>query len=205
MMHGKNNSETENPAAIAKRMSDLILCFPAAALGGVPWQTLVSKYNERHSTRLDISALGYNSPATAVTTLLWEVARPIDSRHAENPLVAVEDCVAMTVQPGAPATWPSIYQALCAIVSENGSREEAEQKEDADRSEAGHAILVSQLKPLLQRYWHCEFDEGSLSYLNEQGKFVRVKKMKHLLQAVLQWRDERVARQTPSCDRDCRK
>jgi len=48
------------------------------------------------------------------------------------------------------------------------------------------------LKPMLQRNWHIDFDECGLSYFDAHGKSVKVKKMKHLLQALLQWREERL-------------
>jgi len=51
------------PAApvIAQRMCDMLLTFPASAAGGVQWQVLVQKYEERFGTRLDITALGHSS------------------------------------------------------------------------------------------------------------------------------------------------
>jgi hypothetical protein len=49
------------------------------------------------------------------------------------------------------------------------------------------------LKPLLQKHWHSCFDEGSLCYMTDEGSCVKLKKMKHLLQAVLKWREQRVA------------
>eukprot|EP00440_Ansanella_granifera_P062538 gb/GFBE01067809.1/.p1 GENE.gb/GFBE01067809.1/~~gb/GFBE01067809.1/.p1 ORF type:complete len:408 (+),score=90.46 gb/GFBE01067809.1/:1-1224(+) len=172
------------PATVAQRLSDLLLCFPAAAMGGVQWKTLVRKYEERHSTRLDLAALGHSSPLAAMTTLLWEVLRVVDSEDTDNPVVAVEDSAALVPKPGCAASWPSLYQVLCTILREHGTVEEA----GGER-----AILVSQLKPLLQRYWHSTFDEGSLGYLTEEGSPVKLKKMKHLLQALLRWRSQRMA------------
>jgi len=183
-----NRHTSETPATVAKRLSDLILCFPSAAAGGVQWKTLVCKYNERHSTTLDIAALGHSSALAAATALLWETLRLVDSKDEHNPVVAIEDGAAMTAQPDASATWPSLYKSLCEIVTENGFIEE-----EMSGDEIAHAVLVSQLKPLLQRHWHTNFDEGSLSYITDQGKFVRVKKMKHLLQALMQWREQRTA------------
>lgn len=177
----------ETPATVAKRLTDLLLSFPSAATGGVAWQTLVSKYNERHTTTLDVASLGHSSPLAAASALLFDVVRFTDKRNVQNPVVAIDDCVAMTAQPGAAATWPSLYKALCDIASSNGFQSEEEVADD----ETAHAILVSQLKPLLQQHWHSEFDECNLSYLAEQGKAVRVKKMKHLLQALVQWREQR--------------
>eukprot|EP00913_Durusdinium_trenchii_P019795 g18608.t1 len=59
--------------------------------------------------------------------------------------------------------------------------------------EGQKAILVSQLKPLLQRNWHNTFDEASFGYLTEEGSSVKMRKMKHLLQALLRWRGQRLA------------
>lgn len=177
---------SETPAVVAKRMSDLLCCFPSAAAGGVHWQTLISKYNERHCTSLDIASLGHSSALVAATALLWDTLRIVDAKDPTDPVVAIEDGVAMIPQPDAPATWPSLFKSLCEIVNENGSMEQ-----DMSGDETARAVLVSQLKPLLQRHWHQGFDEGSLSYFTEQGKFVRVKKMKHLLQALMQWCEQR--------------
>jgi hypothetical protein len=182
-----NGLASESPIVIAKRLSDLLLSFPSAAAGGVPWQTLLRKYEERYSTKLDVSALGHSSPLGAATALLWDVLGNVSAKDNDNPMVSIEDSVALTAEPGASATWPSLYQALCKIVCEGGS------KEEEDGNELACAILVSQLKPLLQREWHNDFDDASLSYLTEQGKPVRVKKMKHLLQAMLKWREHRLA------------
>lgn len=178
---------SETPAVVAQRMSDLILCFPSAVTGGVQWETLVRKYNERHSARLDTVAFGYCSPLSTATALLWDVLRLVDVEDTDNPVVAVEDGVALTAKPNACATWPSLYQALCNIAIEHGAQEEAYGDKTVN------TILVSQLKPLLQRHWHSNFDEGSLSYFTDEGTPVRVKKMKHLLQALLRWREDRIA------------
>lgn len=176
---------TDSPTVIAKHMSDLLMRFPSAAAGGVQWQTLVSKYNDQHSNNLDIAALGYTSPLAAATALLFDSLRLVDRTDPNNPVVAVEDGLTMTAQPDAAATWPSLYQALCDIIRENGSVEKS------DRDGISRGILVSQLKPLLQKHWHKEFDESSLGYYSDAGKFLKVKKMKWLLQALLQWREQR--------------
>jgi len=172
-----------SPATVAQQLSDLLQCFPAAAIGGVQWKTLLQKYEERYNTRLDLNALGHASPLAATTTLLWEVLRIVDSEDGDNPVVAVEDCVALFPKPGSAASWPSLYQVLCNILREHGTVDEEGQK----------AILVSQLKPLLQRHWHNTFDEASFAYLTEEGSSVKMRKMKHLLQALLRWRGQRLA------------
>jgi hypothetical protein len=168
-------------------MSDLILSFPSAAAGGVQWQTLIRKYNERHSASLGAAPFGHSSALSAATALLWEELRLVDSEDTDNPVVAVEDHMALTAKPGAPATWPSMYKSLCEIVNEHGTQEEI------SGDDSSRAILVSQLKPHLLRHWHSAFDECSFSYLTEEGTPVRVKKMKHLLQALPRWREQRVA------------
>jgi len=152
-------------------------------MGGIQWKTLLRKYEERYSTRLDVFSLGHSSPLAATTMLLWDVLRLVNSEDADNPIVAVEDSVALVPRPGSAASWPSLYQVLCNVLREHGTVEE----------EGGQqSILVSQLKPLLQRYWHSTFDEGSLGYLTEEGSSVKMKKMKHLLQALLRWRKQRL-------------
>merc|ERR1712032_1677730 len=108
---------------IAHRLCDMLLAFPASAAGGVQWQVLVRTYEERFGTRLDIAALGHSSPVAAATALLWEVLRPVDTANAENPVLAVEDAVALTPQPGQLGRWPSIYSALREIVLTYGVHE----------------------------------------------------------------------------------
>eukprot|EP00930_Biecheleria_cincta_P003665 TRINITY_DN104594_c0_g1_i1.p1 TRINITY_DN104594_c0_g1~~TRINITY_DN104594_c0_g1_i1.p1 ORF type:complete len:460 (+),score=97.30 TRINITY_DN104594_c0_g1_i1:114-1493(+) len=169
----------ESPAVVAQRMSDLLQCFPAAVMGGVQWKTLVRKYEQCHSTRLDIAALGFCSALAAVTALLFDVLRIVDSEDTDNPIIAIEDSIALLPNPGSAASWPSLYRVLCSVVRDHGLLEDGER-----------IILVSQLKPLLQRHWHNTFDEGSLSYLTEEGSAVKLRKMKHLLQAVLRWRQQ---------------
>ncbi|CAK9069021.1 Uncharacterized protein SCF082_LOCUS34643 [Durusdinium trenchii] len=261
-----------SPATVAQQLSDLLQCFPAAAIGGVQWKTLLQKYEERHSTRLDLNALGHASPLAATTTLLWEVLRIVDSEDGDNPVVAVEDSVALAtrIQRALRIEHANAHQ----LGMEMGTRTEAVQNEkdvfsaqawecrllaitlsgrvevevlkgccatffvstarsmrtrspvdpvdpepDGDglgrcavngtvrrRSleEGQKAILVSQLKPLLQRNWHNTFDEASFGYLTEEGSSVKMRKMKHLLQAkfgrermlepaLLRWRGQRLA------------
>ncbi|CAE7240071.1 unnamed protein product [Symbiodinium natans] len=173
----------QTPSTVAQQLSELLQCFPSAAIGGIQWKTLLSKYEERYSTRLDIFGLGHTSPLAATTTLLWDVLRLVDSEDGDNPIVAVEDSVVLVPKPGSAASWPSLYKVLCSVLREHGTVQE----------EGGQqSILVSQLKPLLQRYWHSTFDEGSLGYLTEEGSAVKMKKMKHLLQALLRWRTQRL-------------
>jgi len=165
------------PIVVAQRMCDLLQSFPAAAAGGVQWQTLVRKYKERHSSKLDIEALGHGSALAAATALLWEVLRLVEAEDTDNPVVALEDSVVLTPRPGSLASWPSLYQVFCELIEKSASR-------------GANGILLSQLKPLLQKHWHANFDESGLSYLTEEGTPVKLKKMKHLVLAVLRWREQ---------------
>jgi len=109
-----------SPSVVAQRLCDLLLSFPAAAAGGVQWCVLARKYEERHNTRLDIKAIGHSCPLAAATALLWDVLRLVDSEDSDNPIVAVEDAVALNPRPGALGSWPSLYKALCTIVVTHG-------------------------------------------------------------------------------------
>lgn len=185
----QSNAElrTVTPAVVAQRMADLLQCFPSAAIGGVQWHTIVRKYEEKHSAQLDLEDLGHTSALAAATALLWDVIRIVEADDTDNPVVAVEDAIALTPSPGALASWPSLYQVLCEVVRSHGS---VENQEGAGTS--CHVILLSQVKPLLQRHWHSNFDEFGLTYFTEEGSTIKIKKMKHLLQALLRWRSLRM-------------
>jgi len=185
-----NDASHTSPAVMAQRLCDLLLTFPSAASSGVQWHTLTRKYEERHSARLNIAALGSCSPLAAATALLWDVLRLVDGEDTDNPVVAVEDAVVLTPRPKSLGTWPSLYQTLQKIVLSHGS---PEKHAEVNGCEVSRGLLLSQLKPLLQTHWHTNFEEGGLGYLSDEGTWVRVKKMKHLVQAVLRWRDQRVA------------
>lgn len=190
MEESNAESRVATPSAVAQRMADLLQCFPSAAIGGIQWHTLRRKYEERYGAALDLEVLGHTSALAAATALLWDVIRVVEADDTDNPVVAVEDAVALTPSPGCLASWPSLYQVLCEIVRNHGT---LEKKDDADSGGAAtRFILLSQVKPLLQRHWHSNFDESGLSYFTEEGTTVKCKKMKHLLQALLRWRTTRV-------------
>jgi len=179
------------PAVVAQRLCDLLQMFPSAAVGGIQWKTLASKYEQRFSTQLDLSQMGHHSALAAATTLLWDVLRLVQSDDLDNPVVALEDDVALVPRPGHLASWPSLYKALCEIAVSHGTN--GTSSEEERDGELSHEVLFSQLKPLLQAHWHNCFDEGSLCYMTDEGSSVKLKKMKHMLQAVLRWREHRVA------------
>lgn len=179
------------PVVVAQRLCDVLLQFPSAAIGGVQWCALVHKYQARYKTQLDLSSLGHSSPLAAATALLFNVLRLVDRQDTDNPVVAVEDAVALTPRPGSIGTWPSMYQALCGIVRSHGLPEVTSCPSQGVPTMRG--LLLSQLKPLMQSHWHAHFDESSLGYYpSEEGALVKTRKMKHLVQAILRWRDQRV-------------
>eukprot|EP00927_Polykrikos_kofoidii_P079009 TRINITY_DN75800_c0_g1_i1.p1 TRINITY_DN75800_c0_g1~~TRINITY_DN75800_c0_g1_i1.p1 ORF type:complete len:487 (-),score=39.32 TRINITY_DN75800_c0_g1_i1:217-1626(-) len=187
-------------AALGTQLCDLLLSFPAAAIGGVPWLTLVQKYEERHKVRLDLTELGHSSALVAASTLLWDVVRIVNGDDTDNPVLAIEDTVALTPQPGLLACWPSLYSSFCSIVQEHGEKlstksdvcipSESACQQDNDGS-VFFSLLLSQLKPLLSSHWHLDFEETRCGYVNEHGSFCKFKKLKHLVQAVLRWREQR--------------
>merc|ERR1719240_516449 len=193
-------------AVISQRVSDLLLSFPSSALGGLLWQTLVRKYEERHAARLDPAALGHQSVLDMINALLSDVLRLVDASDVNNPTIAAQDSVVMVPCPGALGSWPSLYQALCNAVLSHGIPEKtpepdlvtsaAEAKVEPETQQGSgelvYGLLLSQLKPLLQVHWHAGFDESSLGYLSDDGNFVRLRKLKHLVQAVLRWRELRI-------------
>lgn len=178
------------PAVVAKQLSDLLLAFPAAATEGIQWTTLVRKYEERHRACLDITSLGHTSVLAAASTLLWDVAKVVDCEETDNPIVSIEDSIALIAQPGLWGCWPSLYQSLCEIVISQGTSQLCPQE---GSSKPAVGVLLSQLKPMLERHWHANFDENTGGFLNGSGTFIRFKKMKHLLHAVVRWRAERLA------------
>mmetsp|Transcript_127831 Transcript_127831/g.238995 ORF Transcript_127831/g.238995 Transcript_127831/m.238995 type:complete len:432 (-) Transcript_127831:65-1360(-) len=193
-------SRSATPAVVSQRMCDLLQTFPSAAMGGVQWRTLVRKYEERYTSRLDVAALGDSSVAAA-SMLLFDVLRLVDREDTDNPVVAIEDVVALTPRPGSLASWPSMYKVLCEAALHHGTLEVSDTPNAEAPGEVSRAILLSQLKPLLQRLWHSSFDESGLSYLTAEGTSVKLKKMKHLVQAVLRWREERAAWVAEACIR----
>ena len=120
---------------------------------------------------------------------MWDVLRVVDREDPDNPVRGIGDGVAPTAQPGLLACWPSLYEALYKVVLENGVPE----ADLAGDSEPARRLLLANLQPLLENAWHSNFDETILGYRNEDGTFLKLKKMKHLLNAVLRWRDEFVA------------
>lgn len=174
-------------AIVSERFCDLLLSFPSAAIGGVSWQTLVQKYEERHSVRFDPTMMGHDSTVHTAMSLLSGILRLVDISDAENPIVAAHDGVVMVPHPGALGSWPSLYQALCNAVMNHGTPDEEPRQEGM-----ACGLLLSQLKPLLRVHWHPGFEERCLGCLSDEGKYMRLWKLKHLVQAVIRWRELRM-------------
>jgi len=179
--------QSDCPAAVAHNLCRVLQSFPAAAVGGVRWDVLSRKYEERYSTCLDIAALGHSSALAAAAALLWDGGRLVNTEDIDNPVVAVENIVALTPMPGFLACWPSLYRTFCEIVQSYGSSDDVDAKGD---DESSCSLLLSKLKPLLQMHWHVDFNESGLTYFSEEGTRLTLKKMKHLVQAVLRWRNQ---------------
>lgn len=176
-----------------QRLHDLLLSFPAAAVAGVQWKVLAQKYEEHHGTSMDWESLGHKSPLDAAKSLLQDVLRVVDTEDDENPSIGVEDNVALSPHPGFLGCWPSLYQALCEIVLENGSREPIPEQpsESEPPTRVTASLMFAQLRPLLQANWHVKFDEGTMGYRNDDGQFRRFKKMRHMLYTVFKLREQR--------------
>lgn len=162
---------------VADRLCDLLLCFPCAAWEGVRWRVLTRKYEERFSVGVDLAALGLSTPVAAATVLLWNVLGSVDSQDEADPLLRIDDSVSLIPKPGRLGCWPSLYHALHEIARGYGDK----------------GLLLSRLKPLLLRHWHAGFEEGSLGFLSSDGSPAKSRKMKHLVQDVRKWRNERLA------------
>jgi hypothetical protein len=154
----------------------------------VQWQTLASKYEERHRTKLDFQSLGHTSALAAASALLFDVVRIVDASDTDNPVLAIEDSIALIPQVGSLATWPSLYKAMCDITRNHGTLDK-----DPSSGNFSHTILLSQVKPLLTRYWDSNFEDRDMKYFTEEGSTIKLKKLKHLGNALLRWRAERIA------------
>lgn len=124
---------------------------------------------------LDIASLGHSSPTAAATALLWEVLGSVDtSEELENPLLLVESALSLEPRARCAATWPSLYKALRDAVLADG------------------CLLLPRVGQVLRRECSADFETCSLSFLTKDGQLVKLKRMEHVVEAVLRWRDERV-------------
>eukprot|EP00449_Zooxanthella_nutricula_P025792 CAMPEP_0198531188 /NCGR_PEP_ID=MMETSP1462-20131121/26794_1 /TAXON_ID=1333877 /ORGANISM="Brandtodinium nutriculum, Strain RCC3387" /LENGTH=470 /DNA_ID=CAMNT_0044261073 /DNA_START=1 /DNA_END=1409 /DNA_ORIENTATION=+ len=211
-------------AVVSQRLCDLLLEYPMAAISGVRWTALLRSYAEVYGQSVDLFSLGYSSAAAAARGMLVDVLQCQPREHwqaseeedSEDPLLRIDDEVALTPLPGFAGSWPSLYRTLCTIVQGCGQQEEAD--EPAMGVEPGTSIrvlLLSQLRPLLlqgdapssqaqplrslleqlrpcSKMNYAGGDENGLCFRDEEGSFRRLQKMGHWVKAVLLWRDQRV-------------
>lgn len=140
----------------------------------------------------DLATLGYSSPLAAAMALLGGGVRVVDE-DADDPVVAIEDALALVPHRGLMGSWPSLYRTLCEVVLGSGAPVPPGESDCARVSPDARCLLLSTLRPLLQRHWHTSFDENTLGYLSPDGSFSKFKKMKHFLVSILRWAGERRA------------
>lgn len=158
---------------------------------------LARRYEECYGAQISSTTLGQSPLLEAAIVLLWDVLWVVDVGDTEGPVVAVRDTAALTRQPGQLGCWPFLYQVLCSIVMHHGAPDvpAANPQLPSGREVACnmHSLLVSRLRPLLECHWNVDFEESSIGFWSEDGTFTRLKKMKHLLLAVVRWRVQRQA------------
>lgn len=138
--------------------------------------------------RLDARTLGFASSCEAAAALLEGVAELAGEEC--DPLICVLDQVAMVARPSLLGCWPALYHALCQVVLQHGSPS-GSRSASCTTEGLPFSLLLSQVRPLLERWHGINMDEHSLGYLNEEGTFLRLNKLKHMVNALLQWRRDR--------------
>jgi len=185
------------------RLRDLLLRFPCALLDGVRWSVLRKVYKERFPA-------GPEAPQAALLvtrTWLADVVEFSEGKHGKGEVTLhLQDAAGLI--PGCDgqlACWPLLVQRLVEIVRSHGGPQHPHALEvphEDCREEEGLGtlgsdevigVLLAQLKPLLKRYWDPSFEERAVGFFNETGQYVSVKKMKHLISALLGWRCQRRA------------
>lgn len=185
------STATTADEVVALRLRELLLCFPAAAIEGVRWHILHQKYEERYGEPLC-------SPEPP-PGLLNGVASAVPGPH--GPVLMLTDAAALMPSRCSIGHWPALYRRLCELIRSHGSVQppsslSVTKEDEVVTGEVLFAgLLLSQLKPLLQSHWDADFEEHSLGYFDEQGNFVRMRKMKQLVQSMLRWREQRLAKQ----------
>jgi len=105
----------------------------------------------------------------------------VKKENALNPVVAVEDELALSPQPFSMASWPSLYAVLSSMVSGVAA-----------------GLPLSQVSVLLEHRWHREFDEANLVYFDDAGARAEVADLQKLVQLMLDWRRQRLTWQKTS-------
>jgi hypothetical protein len=143
-------------------------------------------YKATYHCHLNLEELGYGSAKDAAHVLLFDIGKIVQGDDTDNPVVAVDEDIALTPRPGAFASWPSLYEVLCKAIPQHSSI-----------GPHGHEILLSKAKPLIEAHWHSNFEDSGLYWFTQNGSKVALKKMKHVMHALidywrrdfLKWRD----------------
>jgi len=187
---------------VMERLRDLVLRFPCTLLRGLRWSVLSKVYDER------CADIGDSGPARLPSVAFVQAAGWLKDLVRFEEVAEGDWCLHLheavglvAGRSGQLACWPLLVQRLTEIVRSEGTpqqphafealRETEPMRGDSRLPEPGSevmGVLLSQLKPLLRRHWDPTFDERAVGYLSEAGTYVSIKKMKHLITALLDWR-----------------
>jgi len=186
----KGRYKLELGEEVQVRLRDLLLRCPCAALDGIRWSVVCKVYADRYQGGPLIGASALDAAKTCLADLAtFDEAAPGDAR-----LRLREEAALSAGKDGQLGCWPLLLQRLGEIVRNHGSAQPL-QGTEAEHIGTGTGevlgVLLGQLKHLLSRYWDPAFEERGLSFFNEVGQFVHLRKMKHFLAELLKWRARR--------------
>jgi hypothetical protein len=124
---------------------------------------------------MDYQKYGHATAFDASTSFLWNVSRIVSRSDLSNPVLGVDDEIALTPEPRL-ASWPALYCALCTM---------------AERKPEG--LPLSTLPALLRHQWHSGFDESKLSFFTDGGEQERIMSLQHMVLLLIDWHDQWVA------------
>ncbi|CAE7242514.1 unnamed protein product [Symbiodinium sp. CCMP2456] len=186
----KGRYKLELGEEVQVRLRDLLLRCPCAALDGIRWSVVCKVYADRYQGGPLIGA----SALDAAKTCLADLATFDEAASGDARLRLREEAALSAGKDGQLGCWPLLLQRLGEIVRNHGSAQplqgtEAEHIGTSTGEVLG--VLLGQLKHLLSRYWDPAFEDRGLSFFNEVGQFVHLRKMKHFLAELLKWRARR--------------
>jgi len=183
-----------------QQLRDVLLRFPCSTLEGVRSTALWRACCERFPA----GASRQQPSSEELTAWLGDLAElQEDRRDIGDGSWHLKASAALTRgTEGQLACWPLFLQCLGEIVRMHGSPQHAHALEVPHEEGASEemvseplasvvGVLLSQLRPLLRRHWDASFDEKAAAFYSENGMFVSIKKMKHLVAEVLKWRTRR--------------
>lgn len=201
-------------AEIEESLRDIFLRFPCSALEGVRWSILCKAFRERFPE--ESNALKSVS-AVALANAWSEFAVYEDDGNEDDGLFSVRDVASLKqCRNGQLACWRLLLQRLVEIVRSHGSIQNIDAlspNEDSSLLLGIDASLLSssskvvgvrlaQLKTLLKQHWDGGFEERVIGFFNETGRYVVIKKMKHLIAELLRWRRSLIKHRREYCDID---